>query len=359
MFIFEMTISRNLSMRFLFFSNSFLISLFNKPLKATVVLLLVVAIVLIFPPQVKSYGYPENNSAYLSPQQTGPVYDLGGGGPDVDEAIQWMINKVRGPRSYEKKVDVIVIRNSGGNGYNEPILEMDGVSSVKTLIISDREEASKENVVKNIEDAEVIFFAGGDQCQYLRNYLNTGVDRAVKSVIARGGAVGGTSAGAMIQSDFVFNACSDKVISETALESPYEDITLNQDFFYWENLQDTIIDTHFSERDRMGRLMTFVARLLRDGRASDALGIGVDENTSLIVDQNGLAEVVGVRDGFVYFVSGDHLPEKCEPQTPLTFSRFKIWKRGNGETFDLRNRALNDDYYEVSVENGKIDSNPY
>ena len=352
-------VSRNLLMRFLFLLNLFLTSFFNKSLKATVVLFLIVATVLVFPPQVKSYGYSENNSADLGLQHAGPVYDLGGGGRDVDEAIQWMINEVRGCYSCEKKVDVVIIRNSGSDAYNEAILAMDGVSSAKTLIISDREEATRENVVEDIEDAEVIFFAGGDQCQYLRNYLNTGVDRAVKSVIARGGAVGGTSAGAMIQSDFVFNACSDTVISETALESPYEDITLNQDFFYWDNLQDTIIDTHFYERDRMGRLMTFVARLLRDGRASDALGIGVDENTSLIVDQNGLAEVVGVRDGFVYFVSGDHLPEKCEPQTPLTFSRFKIWKRGNGETFDLRNRALNDDYYEVSVENGKIDSNPY
>ena len=344
-------------MRFLFLLNSFLTSVFNKSLKVTVVLLLIVATVLVFPPQAKSYSYLENSSAFLSPQQAGPVYNLGGGGGDVDEAIQWMINEVRGCSDCEKKVDVIVIRNSGSDAYNEPILAMDGVGSAKTLIISDREEATRKNIVADIEDAEVIFFTGGDQCQYLRNYLNTEVDRGVKSVIARGGAIGGTSAGAMIQSDFVFNACSNTVTSETALENPYEDITLGQDFFHWDNLQDTVIDTHFYERDRMGRLMTFVARLLRDGRSSNALGIGIDENTSLIVDQNGLAEVVGNK--FVYFVLGEHLPEKCEPQTPLTFRRLKIWKKGGGETFDLSNRTLNHDYYEVSVENGEIDSNPY
>ena len=66
---------------------------------------------------------------------------------------------------------------------------MDGVGSAKTLIISDREEATRKNIVADIEDAEVIFFTGGDQCQYLRNYLNTEVDRGVKSVIARGGAI--------------------------------------------------------------------------------------------------------------------------------------------------------------------------
>lgn len=344
-------------MRFIFSLNSLLISLFNKSLKVTVVLFLTVAIVLVFPPLAKSYGYLENNFAHLSLQQAGPVYNLGGGGFDVDEAIQWMINQVRGCNFCQEKVDVVVIRHSGSDAYNEPILAMDGVDSVKTLIISDRQDAMEENVIEDIENAEVIFFAGGDQCQYLRNYLNTGVDRAINSVIARGGAVGGTSAGAMIQSNFVFKACSETVTSETALENPYEDITFSQDFFHWGNFEDTVIDTHLYQRDRMGRLMTFVARLLRDGISSNVLGIGVDENTSLIVDRDGLAEVVG--DEFVYFVLGDHLPEECEPQTPLTFSRFKVWKRRNGQTFDLNNRALNDDYYEVSIENGEINSNPY
>ncbi|MEM1172230.1 MAG: Type 1 glutamine amidotransferase-like domain-containing protein [Cyanobacteria bacterium P01_H01_bin.35] len=295
--------------------------------------------------------------ADFSLQQPGPVYNFGGGGLDVDEAIQWMINQVRGCYFCTRRVDVIVIRHSGTNAYNQAILAMDGVNSVKTLIISEREDAKKENVVEQIQNAEVIFFAGGDQCQYLRNYRNTRVAQAVNSVIAKGGAIGGTSAGAMIQGNFVFNACSKTVTSQTALKNPYKDITLSQDFFHWENLQNTIIDTHFSERDRMGRLMTFVARLLRDGISSEVLGIGIDENTSLIIDQNGLAKVIG--DNFVYFVLGDHLPEKCEPQTPLTFSRFKIWKRRNGETFDLGNRLLNNNYYEVSVENGEIDSNPY
>lgn len=73
-----------------------------------------------------------------------------------------MINKVWEFCFYEKKVDVIVICNFGGNGYNELIFEMDGVSLVKILIILDWEEVLKENVVKNIEDVEVIFFVGGD-----------------------------------------------------------------------------------------------------------------------------------------------------------------------------------------------------
>ncbi|WP_293071128.1 cyanophycinase [Okeania sp. SIO2B3] len=287
---------------------------------------------------------------------SGPVYNFGGGGLDIDSAIQWMINQVRGCNSCREKVDVIVIRDSGSDAYNRPILAMDGVNSVETLIISHREDAQKHNIMEQIENAEVIFFAGGDQCQYLRNYRNTKLDRAVNSVIAKGGAVGGTSAGAMIQSHFVFNACSETVTSKTALKDPYEDITLDEGLFHRQKFQGTVIDTHFYERDRMGRLMTFVARLLRDGISDTALGIGIDEDTSLIVDKSGLAKVVG--NGFVYFVLGDHLPEKCQPQTPLTFSGFKIWKKENGETFDLNHRLSTADY-QVSVENGKLDSSPY
>lgn len=313
---------------------------------------------MVFSTQKKSYSYLENNSINLSlsVMYSGPVYNFGGGGLDIDSAIQWMINQVRGCNSCTDKIDVIIIRDSGSDAYNQPILDMDGVDSVETLIISDREDGQKENIVDPIENAEVIFFAGGDQCQYLRNYRNTEVDKAVQSVIAKGGAVGGTSAGAMIQSNFVFSACSETVTSKTALKDPYQDITLEQGLFNWQNFQGTIIDTHFHERDRMGRLMTFVARLVRDGIFETALGIGIDEDTSLIVDQSGLAEVVG--NGFVYFVLGDHLPEECNPQTPLTFSGFKIWKKGNGETFDLNHRPSTADY-QVSVENGELDSSPY
>ena len=341
--------------------NSFLVLLFEQSLKITVILLLMVNLILVFPAQAESYSVTEKNFTNLSLAkgfpQAGPVYNLGGGGLDIDDAIQWMINQVRGCNSCANMVDVVIIRESGDTGYNQAISAMDGVESVKTLFIINREDATKENIPDQIQDAEVIFFAGGDQCQYLRNYRNTRVDQAVKSVIAKGGAIGGTSAGAMIQSYFVFNACSDTVSSETALQDPYEDIILNQGLFNWENFQNTIIDTHFYERDRMGRLITFIARLLRDGISDSILGIGIDENTSLIVDKNGLAKVVG--DEFVYFVLGDHLPEECEPQTALNFRGLKVWKRGEGETFNLNNRLSNDDYYQISVENGQLNSTPY
>ncbi|NES81139.1 MAG: type 1 glutamine amidotransferase-like domain-containing protein [Moorea sp. SIO2B7] len=312
--------------------------------------------ILALPAQAKVTSYLTGNVADVNSSLTGPVYDLGGGGSDVDEAIQWMINEVRGCTNCSTKVDVVIIRASGGAGYNEPIYDMDGVDSVETLVIHSREDANRADVVNIVTNAEVIFFAGGDQCEYTRNFKGTQLENAIESVNKRGGGIGGTSAGAMIQSDLVYNACSDTVGTREALEDPYEDILFTYNLFEWPNMKDTLVDTHFYQRDRMGRIMTFIARQLRDGISESVLGIAVDEETSVVVDKNGLARVMG--KNLAYFVLGDHIPEKCEPQKTLTFSDYKIWKLRKGDTFDLKNRSTQPDYL-VSVENGRLTSDPY
>ena len=325
-------------------------------LRITIILLLVIMAVLALPAQANVTRYLQGNSADINPSLAGPALDIGGGGSDVDSAIQWMINEVRGCSNCSTKVDVVVIRSAGGAGYNEPIYAMEGVDSVETLVIPSREDANSTDIADTITKAEVIFIAGGDQCEYIRNFKNTKVETAVESVYARGGGIGGTSAGAMIQSDVIYNACSDSVESREALADPYEDILFTYDLFNWDKMQETIVDTHFFERDRMGRVMTFIARELRDGISKSPLAIAVDEGTSVIIDKNDLAQVMG--NGSAYFVLGDHLPEVCEPQTPLTFSDYKIWQVKSAETFDLKNRPTTG-YYITSVKNGRLSSNPY
>jgi cyanophycinase len=319
-------------------------------------LCLIMGMVLSSPTAAKGTRHLKGNAVNVNPTLAGPVYNLGGGGPDVDEAIQWMINQVRGCTKCSTKVDVVVIRSSGDDSYNQPILNMNGVDSVETLIVTSKEEANKPEVANKVKNAEVIFFAGGDQCEYIRDWKNSKLENAVESVYNRGGAIGGTSAGAMIQSDYVYNACSRAVETRDALEDPYRDIDFTYNFFPWANLQGTIVDTHFDTRERMGRIMAFIARQIKDGVAKSALGIAVSEDTSVVVNKNGLAKVMG--KGPAYFVLGDHMPEECKSRTPLTFSDYKIWRVSSGGTFNLRNRPTSG-YYRRSVDRGRIDSNPY
>ena len=346
----------------------------------TVFLFCLLMAVLPNPAQAEVWQQLDGNAEDVNPQLVGPVYDLGGGGADVDRAIQWMIDEVRGCEDCSTTVDLIVIRSlTDGDqgdwdldreepdikedylGYHE-LLTLHGVDSIETFVFSNpaRQDANQSDISEAIAQAEVLFFAGGDQCKYARNFKGTALESAIESVEARGGAIGGTSAGAMIQGEWIFNSCSDPVTSDYALEDPYEDILFTDNLFQWSTLKGTIVDTHFKQRKRMGRAMTFVARLLRDGNSDRALAIGIDEGTSLVIDQEGIAEVMSNRKkGSVYFILGDRQPEVCEPETPLSFSDYKIWRVRDGETFDLQNIPTTG-YYQVSVDEGEIfPDNPY
>lgn len=315
------------------------------------------ALLVVVPGQAKVTRYLTGNAADVSPVLVGPAHDLGGGSTDVDAAIQWMIDQVRGCTSCSTKVDVVVLRATGSNGYNDYIFAMNGVDSVETLVITKRSDADTAAVETTVRNAEVVFFAGGDQCDYVTLFKGTRVDTAVESVYARGGGVGGTSAGINILTDFAYDACGGSATSAAALANPYDrSITFTYDFFDFANFALTLSDTHFVPRDRMGRLMAFLARQIKDGRAASALGVAVNEVTSVVVDRNGLATVMG--DGPAYFVLADHMPEVCVARSPLTFSNFKIWKVATGGTFNLANRPTSG-FYTRSVTNGVLSANPY
>jgi cyanophycinase len=301
--------------------------------------------------------YLTGSPADVSPSLFGPAHVLGGGGIDVPEGIQWLIDEVRGCTSCPATVDVVVLRASGADGYNEYIYEMSGVDSVETLVITRASSAETAAVEATVQNAEVVFFAGGDQCNYVDNFRGTAVERAVESVYARGGGVGGTSAGLAVQAAFVFDACRGTILSEEALEDPYDRrLSFTYDFFDWAHLDRVLTESHFAERDRMGRTMAFLARQVQDGRSDSALAVAVDEETSVVVDGAGRARVFG--EGAAYFVLADHPPEVCEPRTPLTYSNFKIWRVERGGRFNLRNRPVAG-YYLRSVEGGVITRNPY
>lgn len=319
--------------------------------------MLLLAAVLTLPAQAKVTRYLTGNAGDVVVAMAGPAHDFGGGSTDVDAAIQWMIDQVRGCTSCSTKVDVVILRSSGSNGYNDYIYAMNGVDSVETLVITSARDSNTTAVRDTVRNAEVIFFAGGDQCDYVKYFKGTLVETAVEDVYARGGGVGGTSAGTAIQGEFTYDACSGSATSADALANPYHrTVTFTYGFFHWANLQRTITDSHFAQRDRMGRTMAFVARQIKDGRAPSALSIAVNERTSVVVDRNGLATVMG--DGPAYFVLGDHMPEVCQSGTPLTFSNFKIWKVPSGGTFNLQSRPTTG-YYLRSVTNGVISADPY
>ena len=150
-------------------------------------------------------------------------------------------------------------------------------------------------VIQKIQDAEAIWFAGGDQWNYISYWRNSPIDNAINQAIQqRNIVVGGTSAGMVIQGEYYFSAQNGTVTSATALSNPYNaSVTVDSSAFIHNNyLDNTITDTHFDNPDRKGRLMTFLAKISADYGVF-AKAIACDEYTSVCIDTNGLARVFG------------------------------------------------------------------
>ncbi len=326
---------------------------------------LVAALVLAaaLPLQATATRYKVGSGTDATPVCHGPAYDIGGGGGDVDPAIQWLIDQVRGATgSGGPKLDVIILRCSGSNGYNAPILAMNGVNSVESIVGSSVADFNDPAVAQAMAKAEVIFFAGGDQANYIQFIKGTATDTAIQSVLARGGGLGGTSAGAAVQGAIIHDATTGSSTSAEALGNPYHaKIHFTYGWFGSLNLGDILFEPHLQPGgngyDRMGRLLAFVARQLQDRKATAMLGIGIDTETSLVVDKTGLATVMGGKN--VYLVRLDHTPEICEPGIPLTCIGYKIWLLSPGQTFNLANRSSTCGYYPATVTAGVLGGDYY
>lgn len=297
------------------------------------------------------------NAADVNPTLAGPVIILEGGAADSIPAIQAMIDQVRGCTGCDTKIDIVILDAYGTNDYTQFMPSLNGVDSVESFTTTRRDESYLPEIVSAVANAEIVFFDGGDQCNYVTQFKGTPVDDAVKSVYARGGAVGGVSAGMAIMGNYVFDACQKTVNSRQALGDPYQHaITFTYNWYSWNDFGGTITDTHFSAQDRMGRTMTFLARQIADGVTTSALSIAGNEGSGIVVGPNGVATVYGA-DAF--FVLADHAPEVCVPKTPLTYSNFKVWKVSPGGSFDLRNRPTTG-FTSLSVNAGVLSStNPY
>ena len=278
-----------------------------------------------------------------------------GGGTDIDEAFRWLCNKGGGG-------DFLVIRARGGDDYNSYVNGLCKANSVATLIIPDRAAAQDPAVAEIIRHAEVVFIAGGDQANYIRGWQGTPVQTAINEDIAAGKPIGGTSAGLAVLGEFVYSATGDKpddknLASTDVLPNPYFDrVTLARDFLKVPHLNDLITDSHFAKRDRMGRSLGFLARIMHDGWSATPREIAIDEKSAVLVEADGKARVLGSGKG-AYFMQPSKGPEVCQKDKPLTFSHVDVYHVPAGGHFDLTSwKGDGGVPYTLSVEQGKIAS---
>jgi cyanophycinase len=272
---------------------------------------------------------------------TRPGFVLEGGGTDIDESFRWMIERSGGG-------DFLVIRTSGTDAYNDYIYAMRTatglqVDSAATLIVRTREAASDPFAIQTIRDAESLWLAGGDQAKHVAFWRGTPVEDALHELVARGVPVGGTSSGLAVMGEYIYSAEADArderpLSSTAALLDPFHPrLTLRKDFLRLPDLRGTILEPHFDQESRYGRMAASLARIGLE--CPDARGIGIDRETALLVEPDGSARVVtgpGHSFGRVSLMRLAGPAEVIEPGGPLTARRIEVMQFGHGDDIDLR-----------------------
>ncbi len=298
----------------------------------------------------KQYSYFRvgNTSDVTGSSTAGTV--LMGGGTDVDAAFQWMCQR-------SGNGDFLVIRASGTDAYNPYIRALcPNGNSVATLIIPNRAAASDPFVASTIQKAEALWIAGGDQSDYITFWKGTPVETEINNLIVRHAPIGGTSAGMNVLSQFVYSAlASQGATSSQSLADPFNRyITFDRDFVNLTILQGLIGDPHFVTRDRLGRDLAFLCRLVLNGWSSAPRDIAIDEQTALLIDASGNT-VVG--NSTVYFMQAPGAPQLCQAKTPLTYQNIAVYRINASGNFNLNTwQGSGGITYSVSATNGVLSS---
>ena len=291
--------------------------------------------------------YISGDPADVSPPVT-PGVLLAGGGKDVDSAFRWFLARAGGG-------DILVLRGSGADGYHSYFQELAPVNSVETIVFQSPAAATAPFVLDKIRRAEAIFFAGGDQWNYVRLWRGSPVQQALNDAIRRGVPVGGTSAGLAILSQYAFSAEFDTVTTPQALADPFDKrVALFRGLLSIPGLECLITDSHFAARDRMGRLLVFLGRIRAEDRCSNVRGIGIDERTAVALDGRGQAQVLG--EGAAWLVRL-RKPVRLAPGRPAEIPAMDVRPVRAGHGFRWKDwERRGPGRYRLSVEAGVVKS---
>lgn len=259
---------------------------------------------------------------------------LMGGGDWDKQAFAWFAKKA----GYGH---ILILRASGdGEGGREMFAEMAGVQSVSTILFTDRAASTDPRVLAAIARADGIFLAGGDQANYIRFWQGTPVAKALDAHVAAGKPIAGTSAGLAVLGGTAYGATDGGSIdSFKALSDPLGDaVTLVRDLLHMPRLAHVVTDTHFNQRDRLGRLIAFVAKARALGDKT-AIGLGVDEKGALCVDADGRATYRGPADTHAWLVQPQGVPVLTKGK-PLDWNGIRVTGVAPGSTIDLNTLSV-------------------
>jgi cyanophycinase len=198
------------------------------------------------------------------------------------------------------------------------------IGGLVELYVEARAEANDPEKLKMLDEAAGVFFTGGDQLRITSQIGDSGIEAKIRRLFERGGVVAGTSAGSA--------AMSETMIVGGASASTYRmgDLHMAPGMGL---VRDVIIDQHFAERGRFGRLLGAVAHNPR------VLGLGIDEDTAAMVEGDEF-RVIG--SGAVYVVDGTGVSycnvAEAQAESALSMHDVRVHVLSSGDGFDLKHR---------------------
>jgi len=273
--------------------------------------------------------FAEHPEAVVGPRR-GSLVIMGGGGRDYQfpEIFAKFVELAGGKRA---RIVVVPTAASSAPDFDYqrssaiPLARKLGVSEVSVLHTHDRKEADTEDFVKLLKRATGVWFGGGRQWRLTKAYGGTRTEREFHKVLERGGAIGGSSAGATIQGSFLARGDTS---GNTIMVGDVQ-----RGFGFMKN---TAIDQHLIARGREKDLLKVLedpaGKMRKEFDRAEMLGIGIDEDVAIVV-RGDQFEVIGKEKG----ASLIYDPKSWDKNTPDE-KKWVILR--TGQKYDLKDRKI-------------------
>ncbi len=205
------------------------------------------------------------------------------------------------------------------------VFERLGAEDARVVDTESPRDAEDRSAIEAIEKATGVFFTGGDQARIISAIKNTPLDEAIHRRYQQEGlVVGGTSAGAAMMPDIMI------VEGDSETNPRMEVVAMGPGMAF---LPGVVVDQHFSQRGRLGRLISALAQ------QPAVLGFGIDENTAIIVSDNQF-EVIG--EGCITVVDESSVTHsnvgEILKDEPLAVCGARLHILPHGYKFDMKTR---------------------
>lgn len=277
--------------------------------------------------QPDSEQQPDSKQQPEETQKAGQLVIIGGA-EDKDGDCKVLREFVRCAGGAEARIAVMTVATElpreVGDDYIR-VFERLGVEDIRIIDTVYREDADNSSYLKTLDKATGVFFTGGDQARITDTLKDTEIHKALHRRYREGMVVGGTSAGASMMSDTM-------ILEGDAETNPrIEVVELDEGMSF---LPEAIVDQHFAQRGRLGRLLAALAA------HPHLLGLGIDEDTAIVIDNhrftvvgNGACTVVDLQEA-----THNNIKERLKDEA-LALGGIKLHILPERYSFDLKSRT--------------------